>query len=65
MMSDGRVVRSEVTDFKGTPDNPLSAGELRDKVLLLTGDHDAAAMAAMFDRLQHIEDEAGLDWICV
>src|SRR5262245_7951775 len=65
MTSDGRVVRSEVADFKGTPDNPLSASELRDKVLLLTGDHDAASMAAMFDRLQQIEDEAGLDWICV
>src|SRR5262249_42830827 len=65
MMSDGRVVRPEVTDCKGTPANPLSASGLRDKVLLLTGDHDAASMAAMFDRLLQIEDEAGLDWICV
>jgi len=64
-MRDGKVLRSAVADFKGTPDNPLSASELRDKVLLLTRDHDAKSMAAMFDRLQHIEDEAGLDWICV
>jgi 2-methylcitrate dehydratase PrpD len=64
-MRDGKVLRSEVADFKGTPDNPLSASELRDKVLLLTRDHDARSMAAMFDRLQHIEDETSLDWICV
>jgi len=63
-MRDGRVRSSEVTDFKGTPDNPLNAGELRDKVMLLTRDYDAAAMNLMFNRLQQIEDEASLDWIC-
>ena len=62
---DGRVLTSQVTDFKGTPDNPLNAGELRDKVMLLTRDYDATAMNAMFNRLQQIEDEASLDWICV
>ena len=41
--------------------NLLSASELRDKLLLLP-DHDATSMAAMFDRLQHIEGEATLDW---
>ena len=35
-MRDGKVLTAEVADFKGTPDNPLSASELRDKVLLLT-----------------------------
>jgi len=63
-MRDGRVLSSEVTDFKATPDNPLSAGELRDKALLLTRDYDAAAMNSMFNRLQQIEDETSLDWIC-
>jgi hypothetical protein len=64
-MRDGRVLTSQVTDFKGTPDNPLNAGELRDKAMLLTRDYDATAMNAMFNRLQQIETEASLDWICV
>jgi len=65
MMRDGRVCNAEVTDFKGTPDNPLNADELRDKAMLLTRDYDVAAMNSMFNRLQQIEDEASLDWICV
>lgn len=64
-MRDGKVLRSEVADFKGTPDNPLSASELRDKTLLLTRDHDAASITAMFDRLLNLEGEATLDWVCV
>jgi 2-methylcitrate dehydratase PrpD len=63
-MHDGRVLRSEVADFRGTPDNPLSTSELRDKVLLLTRDHDVTSMSAMFDRLLHLEEETFLDWIC-
>ena len=35
-MRDGKVLSAVVADFKGTPDNPLNASELRDKVLLLT-----------------------------
>jgi len=64
-MRDGRVLRAEVTDFKGTPENPLIAHELREKVLLLTRDHDAARMTAMFNRLLNLEKEAILDWISV
>ena len=64
-MRDGRVMKAEVADFKGTPDNPLSASELRAKVLLLTRDHDFARVAAMFDRLLHIEEEGSLDWVSV
>ncbi len=64
-MRDGTVLRSEVADFKGTPDNPLSPNELRDKALLLTREHDIAAMTAMFDRLLNLESEANLDWISV
>jgi 2-methylcitrate dehydratase PrpD len=63
-MRDERRRSVEVTDFKGTPDNPLSTGELRDKVMMLTRDYDAAAMSSMFNRLQQIEDESKLDWIC-
>jgi hypothetical protein len=33
--------------------------------MLLTRDYNAAAMTSMFNRLQQIEDEASLDWICV
>src|SRR5262245_6085572 len=54
---DGTTLTAEVADFRGTPDNPLSAGELRDKALLLTRDHDAAAMTALLDRLLHLEAE--------
>jgi len=64
-MRDGTVIKAEVADFKGTPDNPLSAGELRDKVLLLTRDHDPGGVTVMFDRLLCLEQEPGLDWVSV
>jgi 2-methylcitrate dehydratase PrpD len=64
-MRDGTVLRAEVADFKGTPDNPLTEAELRDKFLLLTSDRDPSAMGAKLDRLLHIEDESTLDWISV
>jgi 2-methylcitrate dehydratase PrpD len=64
-LRDGTVLKSEVADFKGTPDNPLSPSELRDKFLLLTADYDSAAMGALFERLQGIESEPSLDWISI
>ena len=64
-MRDGTVIKAEVADFKGTPDNPLSAGELRDKVLLLTRDHGPGSVTAMFDRLLCLEQEPSLDWVSV
>lgn len=60
---DGTTLTAEVEDFKGTPDNPLSASELRDKALLLTRDHDATAMTALFDRLLNLEAEPTVGWI--
>jgi 2-methylcitrate dehydratase PrpD len=60
---DGTTVTAEVADFKGTPDNPLSASELRDKALLLTRDYDAAAMRTLLDRLLNLESEPRVDWI--
>lgn len=60
---DGTTFTIEVEDFKGTPDNPLSASELRDKALLLTRDYDAAAMRGLFDRLLNLEAESTVDWI--
>jgi hypothetical protein len=64
-MRDGRVMQAEVADFKGTPDNPLSAGELWDKVLLLTRDYDSGPTTAVFDRLLRLEEEPSLDWISI
>jgi 2-methylcitrate dehydratase PrpD len=60
---DGTTLTTEVADFKGTPDNPLSASELRDKALLLTRDYDAAAMKSLFDRLLNLEAEPTVAWI--
>jgi 2-methylcitrate dehydratase PrpD len=62
---DGRVLQAEVADFKGTPDNPLDPAELREKVLMLTRDRDAAAMSVLFDRILSIEKERTLDWVSV
>ena len=38
---------------------------MRDKFLLLTRHCDQKAMARLFDRLQNLEGERGLDWIKV
>jgi 2-methylcitrate dehydratase PrpD len=62
---DGRELKAEVHDFKGTPDNPLGPQELREKFLTLTRDHDEAAMAELFTRVQNIEAQSSLDWISV
>ena len=62
---DGRELKAEVSDFKGTPDNPFSPEELREKFLMLTRDRDQAAMSRFFDRVQNIEDEQSLEWISV
>ncbi|MEW6672955.1 MAG: MmgE/PrpD family protein [Thermodesulfobacteriota bacterium] len=63
--TDGRVLKAMVADFKGTPDNPLSREELREKFLMLTRHCDPAAMSGFFERLQCIEDEQSLEWISV
>jgi 2-methylcitrate dehydratase PrpD len=64
-LQDGRVLTRLVADFKGTPEQPLDAGELRDKFLMLTRHCAADDMGEMFDRLQDLENEPGLDWIGV
>ena len=51
--------------FKGTPDNPLTNEELREKFLMLTKHRDRDAMSALFARLQWIEDEPSLEWVSV
>jgi 2-methylcitrate dehydratase PrpD len=64
-LKDGRKLACTVADFRGTPEQPLSRVELRDKFLLLTHHCDRRAMAAMFDRLQNLENESDVDWIGV
>jgi 2-methylcitrate dehydratase PrpD len=64
-MRDGTVLNAAVSDFRGTPDDPLTEAELREKFLLLTRDHDPSRMTAIFDRLVCIENEPAVDWISV
>jgi 2-methylcitrate dehydratase PrpD len=62
-LKDGRVLTRAVADFKGTPQQPLDQGELREKFLMLTRHCTADDMGEMFDRLQNLEHETNLDWI--
>ena len=64
-LKDGRVLSRCVAAFKGTPEQPLDQGELREKFLLLTRHCNAHDMGEMFDRLQNLERESNLDWIGV
>ena len=64
-LKDGRVLKRQVSAFKGTPEHPLDAQEMRDKFLMLTSHCDRGAMNEMFDRIQDLENEANLDWIAV
>ena len=64
-LRDGRVLTRTVTDFKGTPEHPLTQRELREKFLMLTRHCAADNMREVFDRLQGLEREANLDWIGV
>ena len=64
-LKNGRVLRRSVAGFKGTPEQPLSRAELRDKFLMLTRHCGADRMGEMFDRLQNLEHESNLDWIAV
>lgn len=62
---DGRVLKATVSDFKGTPENPLSQEELREKFFMLTRHCNQTKMKSLFDRIQTIEKEPSLDWIAV
>lgn len=62
---DGRTLKETVLECKGTPENPLSPAELREKFLLLTRERGAEKMGALFDRIQAIEGEKKLDWMSV
>ena len=62
-LKNGRVFTRRVTDFKGTPESPLNAEEMREKFLLLTKHCDAREMARMFERIQNLENEHTLDFV--
>jgi len=62
-LKDGRVLARSVAQFKGTPEQPLDRGELREKFLMGTRRYRAAEMEEAFDRLQDLEHEIDLDWI--
>jgi 2-methylcitrate dehydratase PrpD len=64
-LKDGRVLTRRVDSFKGTPEQPLSVDEMREKFLLLTRHCDGKAMARLFERLQNLENEKSLDFIKV
>jgi 2-methylcitrate dehydratase PrpD len=64
-LKDGRALTRRVDSFKGTPEQPLDRGEMREKFLLLTRHCDGKAMERLFERLQNLEAERSLDWIKV
>jgi 2-methylcitrate dehydratase PrpD len=65
VLKDGRHLTSRVTEFLGTPARPLTGDDLRQKFLLLTKKYPAKHMEEIFQRIQHIEGEANLDWLRV
>lgn len=62
-MRDGTLHETEVADFRGTPDNPLSRDELRARVLLLTRGHPEETVQRLLDRIWRIEAEPTLEWL--
>lgn len=62
-IKDGRTLTILISDFKGTPDTPLTDDELREKFLMLTKDYEEAKMSNIFNRLQTIENEQNLNWL--
>ena len=64
-LKDGRVLKKSVADFKGTPENPLAAGDVRERFMLLTRHCRAGDMERVLARLQNIENESDLDWLRV
>jgi 2-methylcitrate dehydratase PrpD len=61
--NDGRTLAIRVSDFKGTPDTPLSDTELNEKFMMLTRDYGEPKMSELFCRLQSLEDEQNLSWL--
>jgi 2-methylcitrate dehydratase PrpD len=62
-LKNGRSIVREVEEFDGTPSRPLNRAELRDKFMMLMGAPNAARAAALFERLQNLENEADILWL--
>jgi len=62
-LRNGIAFTREVEEFNGTPARPLDRAELRDKFMTLTRTRYGADAAALFERLQNIENEADLSWV--
>jgi 2-methylcitrate dehydratase PrpD len=63
LLKDGRSVTKEVDEFNGTPARPLSQAELKEKFMTLTRVRYGPDAAAIFDRLQGLENEVDLSWV--
>jgi 2-methylcitrate dehydratase PrpD len=63
VLKDGRALTRRVTDFKGTPNRPLTPPELHEKYLLLTQRFARDEMEHWFERIMGLERETNLDWL--
>jgi len=63
VLQDGRSFTREVDDYEGTPGRLLSRDALREKFATLVRPRYGAAAAALFERLDNLENEAELSWI--
>lgn len=62
-LNDGRHLTKRVTEFLGTPSRPLTGDNLRQKFLSLTKKYPVKQMEEIFQRIEHVETEANLDWL--
>jgi len=63
-LKDGKTFRRFQEDFPGTPTMPLSSDQLAQRFMTLTSPVWGEKVAAqLLDRLENIENEAGLDWL--
>lgn len=61
----GRTLKASVMGCKGTPHDPFSPDELREKFLTLTRHCGTEKMRDIFARIHRIEGETSLDWVSV
>jgi len=62
-LKDGRTFTRRVEYFKGTPKNPLSPDEMREKFLRTTRKYREADMTRLYVRLQNLENEPDLAFV--
>lgn len=64
-LKDGRVFEQHQADFPGTPSLPLDDAQLQRKFFSLTRRIGETAARQLFERLNQVERETGLDWLQV